>query len=71
MFFTNISLGFERNTTQQAIVSLVERITQSLDTDDSVIGVFIDLKKAFDTVLHDIFLKKMYACFLATEMLFN
>ena len=29
--------------------------------DDIVIGVFINLKKAFDTVPHDILLKKMYA----------
>ena len=51
----------EKHCTQQAIVALMEKITQSWDTDDIVIGVFIDLKRAFDTVPHDILLKKMYA----------
>ena len=51
----------EKHCTQQAIVALMEKITQSWDTDDIVIGVFIDLKRAFDTVPPDILLKKMYA----------
>ena len=54
--------GFrEKHSTQQTITSLVEKITESWDTGDMVIGVFLDLKKAFDTVSHDILLKKMYA----------
>ena len=54
--------GFrEKHSTQQAINFLVEKITESWDTGDIVIGVFLDLKKAFDTVSHDILLKKMYA----------
>ena len=44
--FTNTSLGLEKNTTQHAIITLVDRITSSLDSGDLVIGVFLDLKKA-------------------------
>ena len=51
----------EKHSTQQAITSLVEKVTESWDTGDMVIGVFHDLKKAFNTVSHDILLKKMYA----------
>ena len=50
----------EKHSTQQAIISIVEKITESGDTGDIVIGVFLDLKRAFDTVSHDIFLMKMY-----------
>ena len=62
-FLYKHQFGFrEKHCTQQTIVSLVEKITPSWDTDAIVIGVFIDLKKAFDTVPHDILRKKkMYA----------
>ena len=54
--------GFrERHSTQQAIITLVEKITSSLDNGDIVIGVFLDLKKAFDTVDHHILLNKLFA----------
>ena len=51
----------EKHTTQQVINSLVEKMTESWDTGDIVIGIFLDLKKSFNTVSHDILLKKMYA----------
>ena len=55
------SIGFrEKHSTQQVIISIVKKITKSWDTGDIVIGVFLDLKRAFDTDSHDIFLKKMY-----------
>ena len=51
--------GFRQgHSTQQAIITVVEKITSSLDNGDLVIGVFFDLKKAFDTVDHQILLKK-------------
>ena len=54
--------GFrQKHSTQQAIISLVQNITQSLDSGDIVIGLFLDLKKAFDTVNHDILLRKLHA----------
>ena len=45
----NFSLGSENNT-PLAIITLVDKITSSLDSSDIIIGVFLDLKKAFDTV---------------------
>ena len=61
MYFNTIvvSIWFRQgHSTQQAIITIVEKITSSLDNGDLVIGVFLDLKKAFDTVDHQILLKK-------------
>ena len=49
--------GFRRrHSTSHAIISLVEKVSRSLDTGKIVVGVFLDLKKAFDTVDHQILL---------------
>ena len=51
--------GFRKNmSTSLAILELVENITSSIDGCKSTVGIFIDLKKAFDTVNHDILVKK-------------
>ena len=53
--------GFRKQlSTSLAIIELVEEITNSLDNHESTVGVFIDLKKAFDTVDHDILIGKLY-----------
>ena len=54
--------GFrKKHSTQHAIITLVDRITSSLDSGDLVIGVFLYLKKAFDTVDHQILTKKLFS----------
>ena len=45
--------------TSLAIIDLIENISGMLDQRISTIGIFIDLKKAFDTINHEILLKKI------------
>ena len=53
--------GFRSNmSTSQALLDLTEEITSSLDNKKYSVGIFIDLKKAFDTIDHDILAKKIY-----------
>jgi len=42
-----------------AIIALTESIREALDNNNFAIGIFIDLKKAFDTVEHSILLHKL------------
>ena len=42
-----------------AIVNLVEKITNSLDNTNTVVCVFINLRKAFGTIDHTILLQKL------------
>ena len=40
-------------------MTIVERIQKQLDAGNYIAGVFVDLKKAFDTVDHNILLEKI------------
>ena len=52
--------GFRHeHSTSLALIELIEQITLASDFKKSTIGVFIDLKKAFDTIDHDILLHKL------------
>ena len=51
---------FQINTsTEHAILESVRNITKSFEKNEYVLGVFIDLMKAFDTVNHETFLHKL------------
>ena len=47
--------GFrKRHSTHHAIITLVDNVSTALDRGNVVIGYFLDLKKAFDTMNHSI-----------------
>ena len=48
--FYKYQFGFRKSHSTQHAITLVDPITSSLDSDDLIIEVFLDLKRAFDTV---------------------
>ena len=52
--------GFrKKNSTAYALIEITEKIKESIDKGKFGCGIFIDLKKAFDTVNHKILLAKL------------
>ena len=53
--------GFRQNhSTNQALIEIIDYLGSSIDEGKQVCGIFLDLTKAFDTVDHDILLKKLH-----------
>ena len=52
--------GFQKgHSTEHAIAQLADQIHESSENDNYIIGVVIDISKAFDTIDHAILLKKL------------
>ena len=52
--------GFRKNhSTQSAYAKFLDDIMLHLDRGDSTVAVFLDIKKTFDTINHQILLKKV------------
>ena len=58
---SNCPYGFRsRMSTVHAALELIESISTAVDNKKHCAGVFIDLKKAFDTVNHDLLVRKLF-----------
>ena len=52
--------GFRANySTYMAIIDLVDKISSNIDSKKHSIGIFLYLSKAFDTIDHQILLRKL------------
>ena len=62
--------GFRNSrSTYMALMDLVENICELIEKKKYVMGIFIDLKKAFDTIDHTILLDKLYHYDLCSMMM--
>ena len=53
--------GFRKNrSTDMAIQTLVDKFHETIEKDELMVGIFIDLSRAFDTISHDILLRKLH-----------
>ena len=66
-FLSNLKILYEfqfgfrkKHSTHLAHLILLDRITESLENGETALGIHFNFSKAFDTVNHEILLKKLY-----------
>ena len=60
MYYIIFSLASDKkHSTSHALISLAEKIKRNIDNGNLAFDVFVDLKKAFDTVNHTVLLQKL------------
>ena len=56
----NDQYGFRKNnSTEMAITTLTKKVTEAIENNEFTVGIFLDLSKAFDTVIHSILIEKL------------
>ena len=56
----DLQFGFrQKHSTNHALLSMTQQIKDNIDKGNIAVGVFVDFQKAFDTVNHQILLKKL------------
>ena len=61
--FNNFQFGFRKNhSTSHACSLIIEEIVHAFEDKRYVLGIFLDLLKAFDTLDHQILLNKLHHC---------
>lgn len=59
-YLSNSQYGFRKNcTTELALLHIVNNVMNNMEVKNITIGLFLDLSKAFDSINHDILLKKL------------